>query len=199
MARALENLVMVLSRLPGIGRRSAERIAYRLLRDGSNAIHELTSALQNANERLDRCTLCGNVTERDANPCPICQKPGRNDGLLCVVEEPGDISLMERSGGYNGRYFCLLGRLSPINDDTIPPPRLAQLLNRIRDHKVQEVLLAMNSDMEGDATASYLHEQLENLPVKITRLAFGLPAGSALTYSDPVTLARAIQGRQELP
>lgn len=197
MARALDQLVLVLSRLPGIGRRTAERMAYRLLRDGTASINELVSALENARERLDRCQLCGNVTERDANPCPICSKPGRDDHLLCVVEEPGDIRLMERSGGYNGRYFCLLGRLSPLQDDTIPPPRLAQLLQRVRDHGIQEVLLAMNSDMEGEATASYLHEKLGELPVRITRLAFGLPAGSALTYSDPVTLARAIQGRQE--
>jgi len=198
MARVFDQLVSVLARLPGIGRRSAERIAHRLVRDHSNTLAELRVCLQMAAERLVSCSLCGSITERDQDPCPLCLKPDRDDRLLCIVEEPGDIAIIERSGGFTGRYFCLQGKLSPVTHDHIAPQRLELLLSRIRSKGVNEVLLAMSSDMEGDATAAFLHEKLGSIPLRITRLAFGLPAGSALTYSDPVTLARAIRTRQEL-
>lgn len=198
MVNSLERLIRVLSRLPGIGKRTAERVAYRLVREQQGLIRELIAALEDAETQIDHCRMCGNVTEKDRNPCGLCTKPGRDDHLLCVVEEPGDIVLLEQSGAFNGRYFCLHGRLSPPHGDTVPSGRVRQLIDRLGQGGVQEVLLAMNSDMEGDATAAFLREQLSGLPVRITRLAFGIPLGSALMYTDPATLSQAVQGRRTI-
>lgn len=196
MSASFDHLTRLLSRLPGLGRRSAERAALRLARDpGLSA--EIGEALARVRESVVMCGRCGNLTERDANPCYLCLKPGRNEQLLCVVEDAEHIRMVESSGAFGGRYFCLNGKISPMQAETVTAQRVQVLVERIRREQVQELLLALNSDVESDATAAWLKETLAPLGVRCTRLALGLPAGSALQYADPITLARAIQGRQE--
>lgn len=193
----LSALSDALSALPGIGRRSAERIATYLARHPDDRAAPLLDALTAARSSLTACSICGSVTARDRNPCALCSSPNRNPALLCIVEDPADIPLLERSGAFNGRYFSLMGKLSPMRAQGLQDLRLAVLRKLIADSAVTEVLLALNADVESDATASFLrYELLRAFPrLRISRLAWGLPAGSAIAYSDPVTLSRAIRGR----
>ena len=193
----LGQLTEALARLPGIGRRTAERLAARLAREPAGLARELSAALEEARAKLVACKLCGNVTSREENPCRLCADSRRDEALLCVVEDPADIALIERSGEYHGRYFALMGRLSPMRGEGLADLRLPALLERAA--AAQEVLLALNCDVESEATAAYLrHVLLQKLPqVKVSRLALGIPAGSAIAYADPVTLGRAIRGRTE--
>jgi len=196
MPEALQMLIRVLSRLPGIGRRSAERMAYRLLLRNQDLLRELQQALARAERELALCTRCGNLTETGRQPCRLCGDPARNPKLLCVVEGAPDIQILEQAGGFRGRYFCLRGKLSPMQEETVSPAILESLRARIGEDGVEEVLLGLNTDVESDATASMLAEALCPLGLRVTRLAFGLPAGSGLAYSDPETLQRALRGRQ---
>ena len=193
----LGQLTEALARLPGIGRRTAERLAARLAREPTGLARELSAALEEARAKLGACKLCGNVTSREENPCRLCADPRRDGALLCVVEDPADIALIERSGEYHGRYFALMGRLSPMRGEGLADLRLPALLERAA--AATEVLLALNCDVESEATAAYLrHVLAQKLPqVKVSRLALGIPAGSAIAYADPVTLGRAIRGRTE--
>ena len=193
----LGNLAQALSALPGIGRRPAERIAVHLVRNPDGVARDLATALAEASARLGACSLCGSVTRKEDNPCRLCTDDRRNGTLLCVVEDPSDIALIERSGEYGGRYFALMGKLSPMRGEGIGELRLPALLQRAASAK--EVILALNCDVESDATASYLRHMLsQRYPaLAISRLALGIPAGSAIAYSDPVTLGRAIRGRTE--
>ncbi len=193
----LVQLTEALSKLPGIGRRTAERLATHLARNPSGAARELSAAIEEARSNLAACQLCGSVTAREENPCRLCSDPRREDAILCVVEDPSDIALIERSGEYHGRYFALMGKISPMRGEGIGDLRLPALMERAAAAK--EVLLALNSDVESEATASYLrHVISQKLPkVKVSRLALGIPAGSAIAFSDPVTLGRAIRGRTE--
>lgn len=195
---ALDDLVRALSRLPGLGRRSAERAAVALVRRPDAALAELIQALQHAREQVRCCETCGGFTDVAANPCRICTDTARDDALLCVVEEPADILAIERSGGFRGRYHALLGKLSPARQTGVADLRLRALAERVGQGKVQEVVLALSTDMEGDATAHFLAEMLQPRGVRVTRLAFGLPAGSGVGYSDPLTLKRALSGRIDL-
>ncbi len=194
---SLQQLTEALVRLPGIGRRTAERLATHLAREPAGTARDLAAALDEARAKLVACKLCGSVTPRAEDPCRFCSDPRRDGALLCVVEDPADIALIERSGEYRGRYFALMGKISPLRGEGLGDLRLPALLERAA--AAQEVLLALNSDVESEATAAYLrHVLAQKLPqVKITRLALGLPAGSAIAYSDPVTLGRAIRGRTE--
>ncbi len=158
-------------------------------------IDELLAALAFVQKSVTGCTKCGSPTLIDENPCRLCTSPGREDGLLCVVEEPADIVTIERSGGFRGRYHALMGTLSPPKRQSPGDLRVQSLVERVREEDVSEVVLALNTDVEGDATASFLEEALKGERVKISRLAFGLPAGSGIRYSDPVTLERAFKGR----
>lgn len=194
-----DHLVTVLARLPGLGRRTAERMALRLVRDRDGLMSELKGALEEAARELASCELCGSITTRELNPCRLCTDPRREDTLLCVVEDPTDILLIERSGGFHGRYHALHGRLSPMRRQGVGDLRIDRLLQRVKEGAVSEVVLALNTDVESDATASYLHDVLAPTGIQVTRLAFGLPAGSGLAYSDPETLARALKGRQDIP
>lgn len=196
MPEALDKLVSGLGRLPGIGRRSAERMALAILRDPSGSGAELLAALQNALQQLTPCRTCGNITLRTQDPCPLCTDSRRDAALLCVVEEPADILMMERSGAFRGRYHALMGRLSPMRGEGVRNLRVEQLVERVRQEGIQEVLLALNGDVESDATVSYLHEVLAALKIKVTRLARGIPAGSGLAYTDAITLSRALENRQ---
>jgi len=190
-------LTEALAALPGIGRRTAERLSVHLARNPSGVARDLSSALEAARDQLAACKQCGSVTTRDQNPCRLCSDPRREDAILCVVEDPSDIALIERSGEYHGRYFALMGKISPMRGEGLGDLRLPVLLERAA--LSIEVLLALNCDVESEATASYLRHLLsQKLPkLKISRLALGIPAGSAIAFSDPVTLGRAIRGRTE--
>jgi len=192
----LARLIGLLARLPGIGRRSAERIALLLVRDGPGLAGELSLALANLPARVKCCSLCGNVTLAEADPCRLCTDPRRDPHVLCVVEEADDIPLIEKAGVFHGRYHALMGRLSPMRGEGLHNTRIEGLLKRVREGGVQEVILALGTNVESDATAAFIAHELARAGLKVSRLALGIPAGSELAYSDPVTLSRAIQGRQ---
>ena len=199
MLEPLEPLIRALARLPGIGRRTAERIALRLARDRSRAVaRELQSALQGLDEGIRLCGRCGAVTSAAEDPCRLCTDPRREAGLLCVVEDPADIEPLERAGVFRGRYHALMGKLSPMRGESAANPRFEALFRRVGAEGIAEVVLALNTDVESDATAAYLRERLAPLGARVTRIAVGLPAGSGIAYSDPVTLAAALQGRRPL-
>lgn len=194
----LENLVKALGRLPAIGRRSAERIALKLVQDHRGLVGDLVRALQEVEQSICCCSKCGSITPKAEDPCRLCRDPKRDDQLLCVVEEPGDILLIERAGGFRGRYHCLMGRISPMKGQGVDDLRVDALLRRVKAEGFKEVVLALNSDVEGDATASFLHDALAGSKARVSRIAFGMPVGSGIAYSDPVTLSRAIEGRQKM-
>ncbi len=194
----LDNLVAALSRLPGIGRRTAERMAMALVQNQKGLMRILANALLEADDGMACCERCGNVTLSSANPCALCTQPRRDAHILCVVESPGDIIKIEASGGFQGRYHALMGKLSPMHGTGTADLRVDKLLQRISDEGISEVLIALGTDVESDATASYLKEVLAVRDVAVSRIAFGLPAGSAIEYSDASTLAHAIAGRQKM-
>ena len=197
MIDSLENLNSALSKLPGLGRRSAGRAALALLREPERLLVPLMAALQNARENVICCPECGAFTEKNQVPCSFCSDVRRRSDMVCVVEDPADIMTIEASGVFNARYHVLGGKLAPARRIGPEKLRIAELKDRIARENFTEVLLALSTDMEGDATAGYIVEALkswpsETLPVKVTRLAFGLPADSGVAYSDPLTLKRAI-------
>lgn len=194
----LDNLVAALSRLPGIGRRTAERMAMALVQDRKGLMRILANALLDADESIATCERCGNITLATKNPCDLCMRPRMDANILCVVESSADIMKIEESGGFRGRYHALMGRLSPMHGVGAADLRVDKLLQRIAEEKITEVVIALGTDVESDATASYLKEVLSTRNVKISRIAYGLPTGSAIEYSDSATLARAIKGRQEI-
>lgn len=195
MVAPVSNLIRALSRLPGLGRRSAERAALALLRRPEQLLDDLAGALAEARQRVCCCQICGGFTSLDQSPCALCLDSTRDSTLLCVVEEPADIHSLERSGGFNGRYHALMGKLSPARQSGPAELRLRELSERVAGGEISEILLALSTDMEGDATAGYIAELLRPFGVQVTRLAFGLPADSGVGYSDPLTLKRAIAGR----
>jgi len=194
----LDNLIAALGRLPGIGRRTAERMAMALIQNRKGLMRILANALLEADDGIVCCERCGSMTLSESNPCDLCIRPRKDAHILCVVESPGDIMKVEQSGGFQGRYHALMGKLSPMHGTGAADLRVDKLLLRIADEGIEEVLIALGADVESDATASYLKEVLAPRDVKVSRLAFGLPAGSAIEYSDASTLARAISGRQEM-
>ena len=194
----LDSLIRALSRLPGLGRRSAERAALALVRKPETLLDDLVLALQQARQQVRCCERCGAFTTIDANPCSLCTDATRDNALLCVVEDPGDILSIERSGGFKGRYHALMGKISPAKQTGPAELRLQALSVRVAEGQVREVLLALSTDMEGDATAGFIAEMLRLRGVRVTRLAFGLPADSGVGYSDALTLKRAIGGRMDV-
>ncbi len=199
MIEAVERLVAVLAKLPGLGRRSAERIALRLVRDrGRGTAAEIVAALQGLESQVRLCTVCGAMTSADRDPCRICTDPHRETRILCVVEDPSDIASIEGSGGFQGRYHALMGRLSPMRGEGPRQLRVEALVRRIGEDKIEEVILALNTDTESESTAQWLAGKLAALGVRTTRIAYGIPAGSGIAYSDPVTLQRAIAGRMKM-
>lgn len=195
---SLDRLLTCLGKLPGVGRRSAERMAMRLVRHPDGLMGDLIQALQEVRRTVRCCSRCGNVTSAEQDPCRLCTSPSRDGTLLCVVEDPGDIAGIEASGSFQGRYHALMAKLSPIRGEGAANMRLKALLQRLEDEKIEEVILALSTDVEGDATSAFLTELLRQRNVKVSRLAFGLPAGSGVAYADAVTLARAMRGRQGL-
>ena len=198
MENSFERLSQTLAKLPGLGRRSAERAALALVRKNNGLLESLVDALQTARQDIRMCDRCGGLTSVARNPCRMCSDATRDASLLCVVEDPADIIAIERSGGFHGLYHTLLGKLSPSRISTTEELRLKELIQRIKDGICKEVILALSTDVEGDATASYIAEVLRDAPVRVTRLAFGLPADSGVGYSDPLTLKRALGGRREV-
>lgn len=195
MIAAIEDLTRALSRLPGLGRRSAVRAALALLREPARLLDPLVWSLNAARSSVVCCTRCGAFTSKDADPCPLCTDSTRDGNVLCVVEDPADIVPIEASGAFRGRYHVLGGKLSPVRKIGPDALRFHELGERIAAENVTEVLVAVSTDMEGDATAGYLAAFLPSDGVKVTRLAFGLPADSGVSYSDPLTLRRAINSR----
>lgn len=193
---ALIRLSGLLSKLPGVGRRSAERMAMALLRDQGTLVRDLSFALSDAGSKLKPCSQCGSITMRDEDPCGLCTDPRRNGKILCVVEDPGDILNLERAGGFQGRYHALMGKLSPARGEGVAQLRIESLLSRIERDRVEEVILALNADVESDATASFLHDALAGKNVRITRLARGIPSGSGVAHADSSTLAQALENRR---
>lgn len=190
-------LAAALGRLPGIGPRSAERIALHVVQSDPAGVRQLAEALTNARERVATCDSCGGLTE--SQPCPICADSRRDGALLCIVERALDILSLEKSGTFQGRYHVLGGKLSPLNGVGPEDLRMAELDRRLDSQPVQEVILALGSDVEGDATAHYLAQRLAPRGIRVSRLAQGLPAGSGLEFADEITLRRALEGRREMP
>lgn len=194
---AYDNLLDELEKLPGIGRRSAERIAFHLLRQPANSSLHLAEALTRFRTNLKVCDICGHVTETD--PCPICADPKRDTGTLLVVEQPSDVVAIEQAGAYKGRYHVLMGRLSPMEAIGAGELNIVGLLHRVKASKgenaITEVILGTNPTLEGDGTALYLAESLTKLGTKVTRLARGMPVGSSLQTVSKAVLSDAIQAR----
>lgn len=198
-ADSFERMIRELERLPGIGRRSAERIAYHLLSASSEEAMALAVAIRDVKKNLHPCADCGDLTETER--CAICSDGARDPSVLCVVEWPREVRAIEKSGVFRGRYHVLMGRISPINGVEPEDLRIGELLTRARAGEVKEVVLACSPTVEGDATASFLAGQLRGLssPVKVTRLARGLPEGSDLSFAQAGTIGEALKGRRETP
>lgn len=190
----IARLIEAFHKLPGIGPKSAQRLAYHVLRAPREEAEALAIAVRDVKERIALCSSCCNITE--ANPCTYCSDGRRDGSVVCVVEQPLDILALERAGGFRGRYHVLHGVLNPM--DGIGPEHLhiRELLERLKSGEVQEVIMATNPSLEGEATAMYLQRLVGPLGVRVTRLARGLPSGADLEYTDDVTLSRAIEGRQ---
>lgn len=193
---AIDELAGELAKLPGIGRKTALRLTYHLLKQPPEQSRRLAAILAALGERVRRCSVCANLTEDD--PCPLCRDPRRDRGVLCVVEEASDIGAVERSGEFRGVYHVLGGRLSPL--DGIGPEDLAvrQLVDRVTGGSVREVILATNPSLEGEATALYVQRQVASHVALVSRLARGLPVGSDLEYADGVTIAQALAARRSM-
>jgi recombination protein RecR len=192
----IQRLVAALRRLPGIGEKSATRLAFFLVGAPEALVQELGDAILRLKKEIVLCAECFDLT--DASPCAICRDPKRDPSILCVVEEPADVAAIDGTRRYTGRFHVLGGALAPIDGIGPGELRIAELERRVRAGGVREVILATNPNAEGDATAHYLSERLRQLGVKITRIAFGLPLGGDLEYADHVTIAMSLEGRREL-
>lgn len=193
---AIEGLITEFARLPGIGRKTAQRLTYYLLDQPAEQVATLADCLTTVAERVRPCGLCGNPTEADV--CDICSDGRRDPTIVCVVEDPATLAVVERSTDFRGRYHVLGGHLSPLDGIGPEALRITTLVDRVRDGGVREVILATNPSMEGEATATYLQQALAAFPTKVTRLARGLPVGGDLEYVDSVTLSHALTARQEV-
>jgi recombination protein RecR len=196
LARPVADLIEAFSRLPGVGPKTASRLTFYLLREPQEVALALADALAALADQTVLCELCFNVTE--ASPCPICADPGRDQRVICIVEEPLDVLAVDRTGAFAGVYHVLHGALSPIDGVFPEQLRIAELMTRVRATPPDEVILATNPSLEGENTAAYIHQQLMRDDIKVTRLARGLPIGGDLEYTDEVTLARALEGRRSM-
>lgn len=193
--QSLERLMAELAKLPGIGPKSAQRLAFHILDRGAENAASLAKALTDAAEKLGECPLCFNIAEE--GHCALCDDPNRDDTVICVVESPRDILPIERSGSFHGRYHVLGGLLSPMDGIGPGELHLKELLKRLENEEVTEVILATGSNVEGEATAAYIADLLKPLGITVTRIAQGMPVGGDLEYIDEITLARALTGRRE--
>jgi recombination protein RecR len=199
LPRAVERLIEAFARLPGIGPKTASRLTYFLLRAPEGESLELAEALQAMRAGTVLCSVCFNITDRAQDPCAVCRDPARSAGVLCVVEAPLDVLALERTESFRGRYHVLHGAISPVEGVGPEDLRIVELIARVAGGGIEEIILATNPTLEGEATAMYLRKRLESFPLRVTRLARGLPAGGDLEYADASTLSQALEGRREIP
>ena len=192
----LAKLVEQLQRLPGIGAKSAQRLAFHILKTPREDVERLSSAMREVKERVTYCSVCSNIT--DVDPCFFCTNPSRDRRLICVVEEPENVNGVEKTRQFNGLYHVLMGALSPLHGVGPDDLKIKELLTRVAAGGVEEVILATNPNVEGEATAIYLAKLLKPLGLRVTRIAMGVPVGSDLEYADEVTMQRAMEGRREV-
>ena len=195
-AEPMARLIDELKKLPGVGTKSAQRLAFHILRSSEDDANALALAIQDVKASLRLCSVCNNIT--DIDPCVYCSSPTRNQRLICVVEEPTNIAAVEKTRHYNGVYHVLHGSISPIHGVGPEQLRISNLMKRVEDGQADEVILATNPTVEGEATATYLYGQLRRAGLKVTRIATGIPAGSDIEYADEVTMLKAMEGRREL-
>ena len=198
LPESIQSLITALERLPGIGPKSASRLAFYLLRATEDVAQDLSVALANLKANTAFCQECFNITEAGRERCEICESTKRDGSIICIVEEALDVLAIERTSGFNGKYHVLQGVLSPIEGIGPDDLKIKQLVARVAGGGVKEIILATNPSMEGDATAQYLQGQLKRFDIHVTRLARGLPVGGDLEYADQTTLLRALSGRQEM-
>jgi recombination protein RecR len=192
----LTRLIEQLQRLPGIGAKSAARLAFHVLKTPREEVERLVEAMREVKDRVTYCSVCSNIT--DADPCYFCTHPGRDQRVICVVEEPENVSAIEKTRDFRGVYHVLMGALSPLHGTGPDDLKIKELLVRVGNGAVDEVILATNPNVEGEATAIYLAKLLKPLGVRVTRIAMGVPVGSDLEYADEVTMHKAMEGRREV-
>jgi recombination protein RecR len=191
----LDRLIEELKKIPSIGAKTAQRIAFYLIGQPQEEVERLASAIKDAKSGTFHCSICNGLT--DSDPCAYCSDQDRDDGMLCIVEEPFNISSIEKTGIYRGRYHVLLGTLSPLKGRGPDELKLEKLINRIKEGKFKEIIIATNPTVEGEATAIYMARMLKDFGIRLTRLAMGLPVGSEMDYADQVTIKKALEGRTE--
>lgn len=192
----LERLVEELRHLPGIGSKSAQRLAFHLLKTPREGVERLAQAMRDVKERMTYCSVCGNIT--DADPCAYCTAADRDQALICVVEDPQNVAAIEKTRGFKGVYHVLMGALSPLHGVGPDDLKIRPLLERVAPGTIREVILATNPTVDGEATAIYLTRLLKPLGVRVSRIATGVPVGSDLEYADEITMQKAMEGRREL-
>jgi len=195
-AKPIDHLIEALSKLPGVGRKTASRLAFHILRSSTSEAQALARAILDVKEKIRLCSTCYNLTDED--PCRICQDAKRTTEILCIVEDPNDLIAIENTGEYKGRYHVLHGTLSPLEGIGPEDIKIRELMERLAREKVSEVILATNPTVEGGATALYLSDLIRPLGVKVTRIAYGIPMGGEIEYSDGMTLTKALEGRREI-
>jgi recombination protein RecR len=193
---SITQLVAALAKLPGVGPRSAERIALHLVQMDSALVKQLADSIVIAREKIQFCTTCGSLTEK--SPCPICEDSRRDATLVCVVERAVDILSVEKSGSFRGKFHVLGGKISPLDGVEPEDLKISDLEKRLALEPIKEIIIALGTDVEGDATSNYLAKRLARAGLKISRIGFGLPAGSGLEFADELTLSRALEGRREM-
>lgn len=195
-ARSMQNLIKEFSKMPGIGAKTAERLAFYILKLPQEDAERLSQSILKVKSTIRFCKICNNLSEGDL--CPVCQDGSRDKGMICIVEEPNDVSAIEKAGKFNGVYHVLLGRLSPLDGIGPEALKMKELDERLKNGKIKELIVATGSDTEGETTALYITKLFKPYKVKITRLAYGIPVGSDLKYADQATLMKAIEGRFEI-
>jgi recombination protein RecR len=193
---SLQELVEQFKKLPGVGQKSAQRLAFHILRTPREDAEKLCSAIRDVKDRVIYCSTCNNIT--DVDPCPLCNDDGRDHRIICVVEEPQNVSVVDRTGGFRGVYHVLMGAISPLQGVGPDDLKIKGLLARIANGGVDEVILATNPTVEGEATAIYLARLLKPLGLRVTRIATGIPVGSDLDYADDLSVGKALDGRREV-
>jgi recombination protein RecR len=196
LPESIVSLIAALNKLPGVGPRSAERMALHLVQSDSAAVRQLADAILLARDKIQFCTTCGALTEK--SPCPICADLRRDASLVCVIERAVDILSIEKSKAFRGKFHVLGGRISPLDGVEPEDLRIAELEKRLAHEPIREIVIALATDVEGDATSAYLAKRLARPNLKISRIAYGLPAGSGLEFADELTLSRALEGRREM-
>jgi recombination protein RecR len=195
-AKPIDRLIEALTRLPGVGKKTASRLAFHILRSSLSDAQELARSILDVKEKIRLCSVCFNLTDDD--PCQICQNPNRSSEILCVVEGPNDLMAIENTGEYGGTYHVLHGTISPLEGVGPEDIKIKELIERLKKGKISEVILATNPTVEGGTTALYLTDLVRPLGVKITRIAYGIPVGSEIEYADGMTLLKALEGRREI-